>query len=115
MVALQVKSLGQPDRRTTFLDDSERVVVTLPGGSTIGHGTYEPGWRWSAHAQPLTGKDSQDHLGLVISGRMCVRARDGAEVVVGADDVFFAAAGSDAWVVGDEPCVALDFAASPPD
>jgi hypothetical protein len=40
---------------------------------------------------------------------MAVRAKDGTEVKVGPGDAFIAAPGHDAWVVGDEPCVALDF------
>ena len=34
---------------------------------------------------------------------------DGVEVVAGPGEAFYAAPGHDAWVVGDEPCVALDF------
>jgi len=40
---------------------------------------------------------------------MRIRAQDGTEVEVGPGDAFVAAPGHDAWVVGDEPCVALDF------
>ncbi|MEU8800381.1 hypothetical protein [Spirillospora sp. NPDC048819] len=35
--------------------------------------------------------------------------RDGSEGEVGPGDVFVVAPGHDAWVIGDEPCVALDF------
>lgn len=40
---------------------------------------------------------------------MIIRALDGTEVEVGPGDAFAAAPGHDAWVVGDEPCIALDF------
>jgi quercetin dioxygenase-like cupin family protein len=102
------KNLGSPDMSWTFLDASERGAVHL-GHIAIGRGTYLPGWRWSQHVQPLSGEGSAEHIGYVLSGRMRVRARDGTEVEIGPGEAFVAAAGSDAWVVGDEPCVALDF------
>jgi quercetin dioxygenase-like cupin family protein len=78
-------------------------------GVTIGRGVYKPGWRWSQHVQPLLGKQSSAHTGYVISGRMVVRASDGTEAELGPGDAFVAAENHDAWVLGDEPCVALDF------
>jgi hypothetical protein len=45
----------------------------------------------------------------VISSHMAVCAKDGTEVEVGPGEAFVAAPGHDAWVVGDEPCIALDF------
>jgi mannose-6-phosphate isomerase-like protein (cupin superfamily) len=60
----------------------------------------------------LVGYESEEHIGYVISGRMAVRAKDGTEVEVGPGEAFIAAPGHNAWVVGDEPCVALDFVAT---
>jgi hypothetical protein len=98
------------DAVSTFLDGSERCVVRV-GEAWIGHGVYRPGWRWSEHVRPMVGKDSAAHIGYVVSGRMGVRGFDGEETEVSAGDAFYAAPGHDAWVIGDEPCVALDFAA----
>jgi quercetin dioxygenase-like cupin family protein len=109
--SVESKSLDSPDAACAFLDESERVAVQLRSAA-IGRGVYRPGWRWSEHAQPLSGRESDEHIGYVISGRMAVRAKDGAEVEVGPGEAFVAAPGHDAWVVGDEPCVALDFIAS---
>ena len=103
------KRLDAPDRKQTSLDGSERVVVEV-GGAVLGHGVYRPGWRWSEHVRPLTGRESAAHLGYVLSGRIVVSARDGSETEVAAGDVFYVGPGHDAWVEGDEPCVALDFA-----
>lgn len=111
--SVEVGSLGSPDHVWAFLDGSERGVVRLRDVA-IGRGVYQPGWRWSQDAQPLSGKESEEHIGYVISGRMAVRAKDGTEVEVGPGDAFVAAPGSDAWVVGKEPCVALDFTPPPP-
>jgi quercetin dioxygenase-like cupin family protein len=103
-----VKNMRSPDAAWTFLDESERVAVEL-GDMAIGRGVYQPGWRWSEHARPLSGKDSAEHFGYVISGRMHVQASDGTEAEIEPGDAFLVAPGHDAWVVGDEPCVALDF------
>ena len=105
---VHAKSLGSPDAMWTFLDGSERTAVEL-GRVTIGRGVYRPGWRWSRDVQPLSGKESAEHIGYVVSGRMGVRAKDGMETEIGPGEAFIAAPGHDAWVIGDEACVALDF------
>jgi mannose-6-phosphate isomerase-like protein (cupin superfamily) len=107
---LVAKSLETPDGSDIFLDDSRRSQITL-ARVVIGRGVYRPGWRWSAHVRPMAGHESEAHVGYIISGRMIVRGPDGARVEVGPGDAFEAPPGHDAWVVGDEPCVALDFAA----
>lgn len=50
------------------------------------------------------------HLGFVQSGRMPIRMDDGQEGEAGPGDVIMIPPGHDAWVVGDEACVILDFA-----
>ena len=107
---VEAKSLDTPDLSWTFLDDSERRAVRL-GRVVIGRGVYRPGWRWSEHVRPISGEDAAEHIGYVISGRLSVRAVDGTQVEVGPGDAFVVAPGHDAWVLGDEPCVALDFSA----
>ena len=106
--SVQMKSLDSPDGSWTFLDGSERSSVEL-GTTAIGRGVFRPGWRWSEHVQPLSNRDSAEHIGYVISGRLAVRGVDGTEAELGPGDAFVAAPGHDAWVLGDEPCVALDF------
>lgn len=92
----------------TFLDGSKRSVAILDSVA-IGRGEYLPGWKWSEHVGKQTGKSSEAHIGLVISGQMMLRTPEGKEVSVGPDEAFEIKAGHDAWVVGDKPCVALDF------
>ncbi|MEJ2499768.1 MAG: hypothetical protein P8Y65_01305 [Campylobacterales bacterium] len=91
-----------------FLDGSVRSSVALRSAA-IGLGTYKPGWQWSRHARPQTGRASENHIGYILSGRMKIQDAAGTETEVGAGDAFEVGPGSDAWVVGDEPCVALDF------
>lgn len=92
----------------TFIDGSTRSYAALRTAA-VGFGTYKPGWRWSLHAGPQIGKDSENHIGYVISGRMMVRDLSGNEAEVEPGWAFEIAPGSDAWVIGDEPCIALDF------
>ena len=72
-------------------------------------GTHESDWRWSTHVFPQSQKPSEAHVGYVLSGRMRVRAADGTERDVGPGEAFEVREHHDAWVMGDEPCVALDF------
>jgi hypothetical protein len=95
-------------RTNTFLDGSERTVVSI-GPTWIARGIYEPGWRWSAHVGPMTGSASESHFGYVVSGSMVVRSPDGTETVISHGEAWFSGPGHDAWVAGDEPCIALDF------
>src|SRR3712207_6650616 len=90
---VQVKAISEPDEIATVLDGSARGSVQLLHAMRVGHGTNQPGWRWSEHAGPLTGLDSQRHFGNVISGHMVLRGRDGAEVEVGPGEAFAASEG----------------------
>ena len=105
---LLAKSLSRAEKSRTFLDGSTRSVVILETVA-IGRGEYRPGWQWSAHAGAQTGKPSAAHIGYVVSGRMTIRTAGGGEVTVGPGEAFEVGPGHDAWVAGDEPCVALDF------
>ena len=49
------------------------------------------------------------HLIHVTSGRIVVRMDDGSEAEFGPDDVGSIPPGHDAWVVGDEPFISIDF------
>src|SRR5205085_522106 len=49
------------------------------------------------------------HLGYVVSGRIHVASNDGSEVDLGPGDAYRLDPGHDAWVVGDEPVISLEF------
>ena len=95
-------------------------VRRYPGGRTeifelddfvIGRMVMEPGWRWEHDVQPIAGTElcTYHHLGFVVSGRLHVQMADGSEGELGEQEMFEIPPGHDAWVVGDEPWVAIDF------
>jgi len=88
-----------------------KVEVVNLGNATAMRGTFEPGWKWSESVKPIVGTDSCEvaHLGYVVSGTLAVRMDDGTELTFSAGDIMNVPGGHDAWVTGDEPCVALDF------
>lgn len=112
---MEVKNLAEADERRDF-SHGHFDVLNL-GDLSFGVATFEPGWRWSEAVGPLVGSDScgLPHAGYVVSGRMRIRMDDGEEAEVGPGDVFVCPPGHDAWIVGDEPFVAYDFAGSAAD
>jgi hypothetical protein len=110
MASIEVKNFDSPDETRPFEGKGKADVVEI-GGQNVGRGVFEPGWRWSNNVKPIAGTDScqVSHFGYVMSGRMKVFMDDGAEGEVGPGDVVAIPPGHDAEVVGDEPCVMLDF------
>jgi len=91
-----------------FIDGSMRSSVLLRS-CAVGLGTYNPGWKWSEHAGAQTGKSSENHIGYIVSGNMIIMDSAGIEIEVEPGEAFEVGPGHDAWVIGDKPCVALDF------
>ncbi len=109
MARLQHKRLDNPDE-----------VRAYPGGQTeifelddfvIGRMVMHAGWRWKKDVKPIVETDAcmYHHLGFVISGTLHVVTAEGTEDDIGAQEMFEIPPGHDAWVVGDEPWVAIDF------
>jgi len=99
----------KPDDTRRF--DKGKMDIANVGNVTIGRFTLEPGWRWSTSLKAMMNTDScqQHHTGYIISGRMKVRMNDGTEMECGQGEVAVIPPGHDAWVVGNEPCVGIDF------
>ncbi len=86
-------------------------LVKLRGGAEIGRATIQPGWRWSQHIKPVAGTElcMAPHQQYQLSGRLHVVLQDGTEIDVSPGEVVSLPPGHDAWVVGDEPAVAIDW------
>jgi hypothetical protein len=103
------KNLGSPDGVREF-DNGQMESVTLDD-MTCTRVRLQPGWKWSQDVRPLVGTDSCQcaHMQYVISGRLMVAMDDGSKLEIGPDDFAHIPPGHDAWVLDNEPFVALDF------
>lgn len=109
MPRLQSKRFANPDQTRVF-PFGHGEIVTLDE-TTVGHATYEPGWRWSTHLAPIVGTTTCPlrHLGYSISGVIQVELADGQSLQIVPESVYEIPAGHDAWVVGDEPWVTVEW------
>lgn len=109
MERFALKNMDNPDEVRAF--DKGRLELVNVAGRTVGRAVFQPGWKWSAHVKPIARTQSCEapHFGYQVSGRMQVVMDDGTEFVAKAGDVMNIPPGHDAWVVGDEPVVVVDF------
>jgi hypothetical protein len=90
---------------------TSRAEILHVGGGEVGRLVFEPGWRWSNDVKPIAKTDScqAPHFQYHVSGRLAIRMDDGTEFVAGPGDITSLPSGHDAWVVGDEPAVTVDW------
>ena len=120
MPRLSFKSFASPDETRT-LPKGHAVLVSLDE-VTVGRSQWGPGWRWSTDLGPIMGTRSCQihHLGLSVSGVLHVVMEDGDAADIPPDSIFEIPPGHDAWVVGDEPWVTIEWTSArivglPPD
>lgn len=103
------KDFRKPDEVREF--PKGRLELIAVGGATVGRAVFEPGWRWSTSVQPLVKTRSCEapHFQYHVSGVMRIRMDDGTEFDCRAGEVSLLPPGHDAWVVGNEPAVVVDF------
>lgn len=110
MSQMVVKKFESPDETRPFVDKGRAELLNFEEGA-VGRAIFEPGWRWSEHVKPIAGTDSCEaaHVAYVVSGRLHIAMDDGEAYDLGPGDIAVVPPGHDAWVVGDEACVMLDF------
>jgi len=109
MPPVEWKDFARPDEVRTF--PHGRIELLHIGGGTVGRMTLEPGWRWSNDVKPIAGTEwcEAPHFQYVVSGRVRIKMQDGTEFDLGPGTVSHLPAGHDAWVVGREPVVGVDW------
>ena len=109
MKKMEAKSMNRPDEVRSF--DKGMLELVKIGGATVGRGIFQPGWKWSESVKPLVKTKSCEapHFQYHVSGTLRVKMDDGTEVDLKAGDVSLLPNGHDAWVVGNEPVVVVDF------
>jgi hypothetical protein len=105
----ELKNFGKPDEVREF--PNGRVELVKIGGAMVGRAVFEPGWRWATSVQPLAKTKSCEapHFQYHVSGVLKILMDDGTELECRAGDVSLLPSGHDAWVVGDQPAVVVDF------
>jgi class 3 adenylate cyclase len=109
-VQLRRKRFDRPDEVRSV--EKGRIELVELGELAVGRAVFEPGWRWSEHVKPIVGTETCQvhHVGYVVSGHLHVEMSDGASIELMAGDTFEVPPDHDAWVVGDEPWISVDYA-----
>jgi quercetin dioxygenase-like cupin family protein len=109
VAGVESKSMDAPDE--VRKPDKTTVEIVTVGGNEVGRFTFQPGWRWSECIKPVVGTDScqLEHFGYGVSGRLVVSHEDGSEIEIGPGDAYLITPGHDAWVVGDDEFVGVEF------
>lgn len=103
------RRFAQPDEVREFPNGRAEIVKIAE--SEVGRFTFFPGWRWSNDVKPLVNTPScqAPHFQYHVSGKLAIRMDDGTEFVAGPGDITSLPSGHDAWVVGQEPVVTVDW------
>jgi class 3 adenylate cyclase len=110
MSRIEVRDLDAPEAVISqTVGETQQVRLA---GTVISRHVLPPGWSWEEHSKPLVGGRSCQlyHRGVVLRGRMGVRADDGQQVVIEPNQVFDLQPGHITWVEGDEELVMVDWA-----
>jgi hypothetical protein len=108
-IAAEKKTVSEPDDVRTF--EKGRLELVNIGGGEVGRLTLEPGWRWSEHVKPLAGTElcEAPHFQYHVAGVLHILMADGTEFDAHPGDITALPSGHDAWVVGDEQVVVIDW------
>ena len=109
MEKAEVKSFGKPVEVRNF--PHGRLELIKIGGATVGRALFEPGWKWSESVQPIAKTHSCEaaHFQYHVAGVLMVVMDDGTRFECHPGDVSLLPSGHDAWVVGNETAIIVDF------
>ena len=109
MSELQSKTFDQPNEVVSAPGLEGQIVVV--GETYVGRYIHQPGFHWAKDVKPLIGTPSCQvhHQGVMLSGRMQVVLGSGAKITIEPGEAFNIPPGHDAFVVGDEPAISIEF------
>jgi quercetin dioxygenase-like cupin family protein len=109
MATSEQKHFAQPDESREF--ELGQLDLLNIGDGAVGRLTLQPGWRWSQHVKPVAHTDwcEAPHFQYHLAGTLHIQMSDGSEFDAVPGDVTALPSGHDAWVVGDEPVVVVDW------
>jgi hypothetical protein len=109
MDAYERKDMGRPDEVRQF--EKGRLELVNINGGVVGRLVLEPGWRWSQHVKPIAGTEwcEAPHFQYHAAGRLRVITSQGEEFDVSPGEVTSLPSGHDAYVLGEDPVVLVDF------
>ena len=109
MQVTQHRSFTAPDEVREF--GNGRAEILEVGDTPIGRLVLQPGWRWSEHVKPIAGTElcEAPHFQYHVAGTLRIRTADGAEFDATPGQVTSLPAGHDAWVVGEDDVVVVDW------
>jgi hypothetical protein len=105
----ELKDFSSPDETRNF--PKGRADLVHIGDGVVGRLTLEPGWRWSQHVKPIAKTEwcEAPHFQYQVSGTLHIVMTDGQEFDSHAGQVTTLPTGHDAWVVGNESVVLIDW------
>lgn len=96
--------IGRITKRVAHLVGDSATLVRFPVGASVTEDAVKTGFLGDADMCPLP------HIGYILSGTLGVRQRDGQEMEFRKGDVMMLPPDHEAWTVGDEDCVFVEFA-----
>jgi hypothetical protein len=108
-----IESGSIPESKEIIRLERAKIQSVTVAGRKVAKFEIQPGWKWSTDIKPKVGTEwcEAPHFQYLISGRFRTKLKDGTEFEAKAGDVYSVPPGHDAWVVGNEPAVGIEFSA----
>ena len=103
------KNLNSPDE--IISSEKEKIQLVNLDVFSIARVTLQPGLSWDKYVKPIEKTDNCQvaHTSLILSGRLRTIMDDGTVFDSGPEDIGIVPPGHNTLVVGDEPCIVIDF------
>lgn len=103
------RDFATPDETREFANG--QLELLHAGGGDIGRLVLRPGWRWSQDVKPLAGTElcEAPHFQYHVAGTLRIKMADGSIFDAEPGQVTALPSGHDAWVIGDDPVIIVDW------